>query len=94
MAQTPRIQVPLKPETRAALEQYADAMGLPLSQAAAQLLDQAAPSLLELASALRKAKESPSRAWRESINALNKATERANQIAMDLDTPSRKKKRA
>lgn len=86
-----RIQVPLSPETDKALQEYAEVTGLSMAATCAQLLDQAAPGLKELSAAMRKANEHPAAGIRQMARALEKATQDANQIAMDLKGKKPKK---
>lgn len=89
-----RMQVPIDPETRKAIEDYAEVMGMAPSRACAVLLKQAAPGLVELTEAMRKVSSSPARAMREMAQAVQKAAQDADQMAMDLSpkTTGRKKK--
>jgi len=91
MARTYRLQVPIKPETRKAIEEFADAMGISPAQAAAQLLEESAPGMIELAAAMRKANQSPSKALRDMANILHKATEQADQLSMELNPKPKRK---
>jgi DNA-binding LacI/PurR family transcriptional regulator len=91
MARTYRFQPRVSPETRAAIEEYAEVMGIPPNSAVSQLLEQAAPGLVDLTAAMRKANQSPARALREMAQAVHKATEEADQNEMDL-TPKKKRK--
>ena len=93
MARSYRLQVPLKPETRKAVEEYADALGVSPAAAASNLLEEAAPALVELTSALKSVQGSPARALRHAAGALHKATEKADQMLMELE-PQKGKKRA
>lgn len=90
-----RMQVPVDPETRKAIEDYAEVMGVSPARACAVLLRQAAPGLVELTEAMKKASDSPARAIREMADAIHKANSEADQMAMDL-TPktTRRKKKA
>ena len=91
MAKTPRLQVPVKPETRVALDAYAEAIGVGAAAAAGQLLEESAPALTEIAAALRKAKSSPAKALQKAAATLNKATEEADQLSLELNKKMRKK---
>ena len=84
MTRTFRLQVPVKPETRKAIEDYAAALGTFPAAAAAQLLEESAPVLVDLTSALRKVHSAPSRALREAQTILHEAAEKADQLTMDL----------
>lgn len=94
MPRTYRLQVPIKPETRKALEEFADAMGITVPQAAAQFLEEAAPGIMEMAAAVRKVHQSPSRALKDMADMLGRHIEEADQLAMDLEPkPEGKRKR-
>lgn len=92
MARKPKLQVTVKPETQKALQEYADALNVSLSAATGRLLDEAAPSVLDLAHALQKLPEAPARAIREAAQMVHKATRDADQILMELDPPKKKKR--
>ena len=91
-ARTYRLQVPVSPETRTAINRYAEAMGISPARAAEQMLEQVAPSLLDLAAAMEKAKQAPAKGVADMAKALNKAAEKADQMALDL-TPKATRKR-
>lgn len=96
MARTHRLQVPVKPETKKVIEEYAQVMGLSTASACGQLLEQSAPGLQELTQALAHAKESPAKALRDMATAVSKATQEADQIVMELEStkPRRKRRKA
>ena len=91
MARTYRLQVPMTPETRKVIEDYASALGTSPPGAAANLLEEAVPALVELTSALKMVQSSPARALKEAAGILHRATEEADQVLMDLEPkPGRK----
>lgn len=95
MARRYRLQVPVSQETRHAIEEYADALGVSPATAASMLLEESTPALRELSEALRSVQGSPARALRAASNALQKAVQEANQVSMDLQPqPKRARRKA
>ena len=90
MTRTYRLQVPLSPEARKAIEEYASALGASPPAAAANLLEESIPALVELTQALKKVQSSPARALKQAAGALHRATEKADQLAMELDPKPKK----
>ena len=88
-----RIQVPVSPETEKAITDYAGAMGLSKAAACSQMLEQAAPGLVELTHALKKAQQSPHKALQDMAKVLNKATEKADQMALDMEPVKKQRKK-
>ena len=94
MPRTRRTQVPISDTALEALQAYATATSSSVPQVAADFLEQAAPQLLELASALNKAKESPARALRETAEMLQRAAAEADQLVLDMAPEKGKKRKA
>lgn len=84
MARNPKIQVIVTPETKKAIEDYADALNVSVSAATGRLLDEAAPMLVELAHSLRALPKAPAKAMRDAAKMVNRAADDANQMLMDL----------
>jgi hypothetical protein len=80
-----RVQVPVSPEMRLAYQALADAQRTSLAAVMAEILEQAAPMVLQIASALETAKTAPSRALREMSDALGDLVGDANQMQMDIE---------
>lgn len=79
-----RIQVPVDPETLAALKAYAAATGGSLSGSAGKLLATIAPTMDKLAEVHRIAQEAPARATRVLIENAAEHVEDIDQIVMEL----------
>jgi len=95
MARKHRLQIPVSPETLKAIQTYATATGLSVPAACEQQLDNIAPLLVEIAGSLAKAKEAPSRALRQMAKTLERETDKAAQIGLELtEKPRRVRKRA
>jgi len=90
----PRLQVPVSEETRAALQAYADARGASLAAVCGELLEQTAPTVLEMAKALETAKKAPARALRDMSKAFYREMEKIDQSELDLSPKATGKKRA
>lgn len=80
-----RIQVPLTEDMRQAYQALADAQKTSLAAVCAEILEQAAPMVLQIASALETAKTAPTRALREMADSLDGVLGDANQMQIDLD---------
>lgn len=80
-----RVQVPVSDEMRLAYQALADAQRTSLAAVMAEILEQAAPMVLQIASALETAKTAPTRALREMSDTLDKLAGDANQMQIDLD---------
>jgi hypothetical protein len=83
--QNNRIQVPLTPEMRKAYQALADAQRTSLAAVCAEVLEQAAPMVVQIANALETAKTVPSRALRDMAGSLERLTGEANQLQIDLE---------
>ena len=88
-----RLQIPVSDETRKAVEAYAEAAGLSQAAAVGQILENAAPTMYQLAAALREAHRAPAKALQDAARVLERATTEAGQLGMDLREEAEKKKR-
>jgi putative hemolysin len=79
-----RLQVPLDSDTYAAVKEYSEATGMPLGRACAEVLQNTAPILRELAKALRTAKTAPAAALRHMSEEMDKQIAAINQHQLDL----------
>lgn len=91
MAKT-RLHVPMTDETRANLQAYADAAGIPLSRAAGQILDEVSPVMVDLASALAQAKTAPARAMRNISEVVEQKLAEIDQLKLDMSPKATRKK--
>jgi len=80
-----RIQVPLTDDMREAYQALADAQRTSLAAVCAEILEQAAPMVRQIASALETAKTAPTRALREMTDSLDRVLGDASQMHMELD---------
>lgn len=80
-----RIQVPLTDDMREAYQTLADAQRTSLAAVCAEILEQAAPMVRQIASALETAKTAPSRALRDMAGSLEQLTDQANQLQINLE---------
>lgn len=91
-----RIQVPVDLETYAVIQEYSQATGMPLGRACAEVLQNTAPVLREMAKALRMAKTAPAAALQHISDEMGKQIASVKQTELDLShmTPkaTRKKK--
>jgi len=90
----PRLQIPVTTETRLALQAYAKAKGCTLPAACSEILEQTAPTVLEMAKALETAKKAPARALRGMSAALYREIEKIDQPELDLKPKKVKKRQA
>lgn len=88
-----RIQVPLTDETRKALDNYANASGHSLAKTCGMLLEQAAPSLGELAAAMERAQQVPGKAVRDMAKILQNQIDQTQQGVLDLSPKATQRKR-
>lgn len=91
MAKT-RLHVPMSDETRANLQVYADAAGIPLSRAAGQILEEVSPVMVDLASALAQAKTAPARAMRNINEVVEQKLAEIDQLKLDMSPKATRKK--
>lgn len=80
-----RIQVPMTEDMREAYQALADAQRTSLAAVCAEILEQAAPMVRQIASALETAKTAPARALRDMSDALDRVTSDANQLQIKLE---------
>lgn len=80
-----RIQVPLTEEMRQAYQALADAQRTSLAAVCAEILEQASPMVLQIASALETAKTVPARALRDMSDALGNLVGQVDQYKLDID---------
>lgn len=79
-----RVQVPLDSDTLDAVRDYCDATGMPLGRACAEILENTAPVLRDMAKALRTAKTAPSVAIRNVSDELERQIAAIRQQSLDL----------
>lgn len=84
MKRTPRLQVPVSPETHESLRYCSEVTGRSIAAIAAELIQQTAPVMVEMTNALQVAKEAPAAAMRQTLEALDKAMVDANQLKLKL----------
>src|SRR5665811_1163893 len=94
MKTNPRIQVPLSPKTRKALQAMADASGSSLAAVCADILEQCAPVSHQMAKALQTARRAPGQAMKDALEALEAALAEGDQIRLDLSPKAKSKKKA
>lgn len=80
-----RLQIFVEPEIAKILHEHAEALGMTTSQATAKIIEQAAPSLNELTSALRMAQKTPAKAIRHMAKTLQSSVEDADQMILDME---------
>lgn len=80
-----RIQVPVHQEAYAAYKALADAQRTSVAAVCSEILEQAAPAVLQIASALETAKTAPARALRDMSDALGNLVGQADQYQIDLE---------
>jgi hypothetical protein len=88
-----RLQVPVAPETERALRLYAEAYGTTVPKATADILNNAAPALVELAQAVAEAKRAPSKGIRDMAAQYRKLNQEADQLLLDMSPKATGKKR-
>lgn len=92
MAKT-RIQVPVSEDTLLAYQALADVQRSSLAAVTAEILEQAAPMVRQIAGALETAKTAPARALRGMTDALDQVLMDADQLRMDIDPKPQAKPR-
>jgi len=80
-----RLQAPLDEDTEQALRAYAEATGMTMARAGAEVLRNTAPALRELAGAINEAKTAPAKAMRSVIDSIDRATAEIDQMKMDFE---------
>jgi len=79
-----RLQVPVSPEVKSMLEDYADASGSSVARVCGDILAETAPIMAELAKTLREAKKAPASAMRQANEMLERHIASAEQGKLDL----------
>lgn len=88
-----RLQVPMTDETRLLLERYVQATGQSLPRVCAEILEQTAPVMSELADSIKLAKQAPARAMRGVTETLDQKLAELDQLKMDLSPKATGKKK-
>lgn len=87
-----RYQPRVTPETDHAIREYAEIMGMKPNAVVAQMLEQAAPGLVELTNAMRKLQGRPAQGLKDMAKTLEKRAQETQQMAMDLKPRPKRKK--
>lgn len=89
----PRVMVTLKPGTYETLKAAAEAVGASMSSVIAEIMDEAAPALLNVQKAVQMAKSKPSEAFDQLAHQLAQAQAEASQLQLDMHEQKRSLKR-
>jgi hypothetical protein len=94
MANAYRLPIPMSEETRAAMQALADARNGSMSSVCEEILEQCAPMAIQMANALKTAKQAPAAGMRQAVQALEAELANVDQMVMDLSPKATGKKKA